>query len=91
MRVGLEVVVEAACLQVLESQRHSALDLSFRAGNDFAGDALEVRLQIRLKAAHGLVQRCNPPAKVQHFGLKLGRLRGGTGLDLFNLAAVNIM
>lgn len=83
--------IRAACLQVLEDQRHTALDLSFRTGDDFAGDALEVRLKIRLKAAHGLVQRCNPPAQVRHFRLKLGRFRAGIGLYLFDLPAVNIM
>ena len=78
---------ELRALQALECQSHGAFDLSLRTGDDFAGDALQVRVKIRLQAPHRLVQRGNPLSEVRHFRVKLGRFRGGIGLDLFNLPA----
>ena len=48
-----------------------------------------MRVQLRLKPPHGLVQRSNPRAQVRYFGPKLRRFRHNVGLYLLDLTAVS--
>ena len=47
--------IRAPPLQVFEGHSDSLLELSPRFGDDFGGDGFEVRVKVRLQAAHGYV------------------------------------